>query len=317
MSNDYSYPRVVRTVDPLVIRVDKLTLLVGSTNFYAKIKNGSAYRGFYIYSSGLGSPIYKKVVPNTGTTELSDGTTVNVSKLKTNEQLANAAEIWINELQDSFSNVDEDTSVKAAIDRLCWQLHYDITKTSANMPSDMADVDIDKTADTMSDYNTELSTGIVKIATNIKSDNDAYTISQALREGSSSKSIAEQISEQQLALTNSLSSISQTLSNIESNTDSIITDTNSISSITSSLGTSVNNIKTNTDSIITNTSTLASSNGYLSNISLKSNSIDTSLNNIETYTNDIKTKVDNTYITISSGGNDVHAFRTYGSTNGW
>ena len=304
-----SYPTVVRTVDPLVIRVDKLSLLVGDTNFYAKIKTGIHFTGFTVYSSGLGTPIYQKQVSDSGQIEI-NGKVYNVQTAQKAQNLEEVAKEWLDELEDSFSNIDEDTSIKAAIDRLCWQLHYDLTKTNADMPQDMADVTIDKTAETIYDYTDTLSGGITKIATNIKADSDAYTVSQALRQGSSSKSISEQIAEQQTAISQQLSDVNTSLGLVKNNTDSILTDTTAIKSSASTTATNTGTTATNTRSIATNTNTI-------SGISANVGSIYSKVNNIESDVDNINTKITNTFVTISSGGNNVSAFRTYGSANGW
>ena len=54
------YPRVVRMSDPLVLRLTTQSLLIGNTNFYAKVKMGYYFNGFQIYSSGSGTAIYEE-----------------------------------------------------------------------------------------------------------------------------------------------------------------------------------------------------------------------------------------------------------------
>ena len=59
-----TYPHVARTSDPLIVRVSRFSLLVNDTNFYAKVKNGLGYKGYLIYSSGLGTPILEESATN-------------------------------------------------------------------------------------------------------------------------------------------------------------------------------------------------------------------------------------------------------------
>lgn len=308
-------PYVVRAADPLVIRVDEMSLLVGSSNFYAKVKIGLP--GYMIYCSGLGTPILTKEIPLSGTVQMYDGGTGNVTTEQKLDQLNEAAKKWIDDLEDSFSDIDTDSSIKAAIDRLCWQLHYDITKTSANMPQDMANVDIDKTADTVNDYNSTMSTDLQTIAGNLRGEGE-YTISKALRDSSTSDvSISNQIKLQQAALSQTLNSMDSTLTSVKTNTDNISGDTGSIKSSSTTIVTNTGNTATNTSNTAANTNNIVNNTNYLSGISNNVSTISTKVSNIETDTDTIKTKVNSAFVTISTTGGNVDAFRTYGSTNGW
>ena len=54
MSQDY--PKVYRTADPLLIRPCRLALQVDDTTYYAKVKFGNKFCGYYIYANATGLP---------------------------------------------------------------------------------------------------------------------------------------------------------------------------------------------------------------------------------------------------------------------
>ena len=55
-----SYPNVIRSADPLLIRMNELTLLVNNTSFWAKIKYGIQFKGFMVYVSGIAMPVMEQ-----------------------------------------------------------------------------------------------------------------------------------------------------------------------------------------------------------------------------------------------------------------
>jgi hypothetical protein len=156
-----TYPHVARTSDPLIVRVSRFSLLVNDTNFYAKIKNGLGYKGYLIYSSGLGTPIleesatneteffsndaFKKAISDNGT-NTKDKFYESTERVQT--VLQDAAQSWLDTLELEIAKQPNDNAIKKAIDRLCWQLHYDITESHTNFPevfkdNDFGDVQID------------------------------------------------------------------------------------------------------------------------------------------------------------------------------
>lgn len=160
--DDGKYPHVARTSDPLIVRVSKFSLLVNDTNFYAKIKNGLGYKGYLIYSSGLGTPIleesatneteflsnsaFKKAISDNGTPI---GDRFYESAEKVLGVLQDAAQSWLDTIELEIAKQPNDNAIKKAIDRLCWQLHYDITESHTNFPevfkdNDFGDVEIDR-----------------------------------------------------------------------------------------------------------------------------------------------------------------------------
>lgn len=159
--SDGTYPHVARTSDPLIVRVSRFSLLVNDTNFYAKVKNGLGYKGYLIYSSGLGTPILEESATNE--TEFLNNDTFkkfisesgrNTDKLyedTANMQvfLQDAAKSWLDTLELEIVKQPNDNAIKKAIDRLCWQLHYDITESHTDFATvfkdnDFANVQIDR-----------------------------------------------------------------------------------------------------------------------------------------------------------------------------
>ncbi len=153
-----TYPRVSRTTDPMVVRIDKTSLLVNDTMFTAKLKCGLGYKGYLIYSSGLGTPIYEKAAKTTDEWKKSFSTVGNrpyniAFDSENTSQLTNvltaAAKEWLDDLEIAIADRENDNAIKKAIDRLCWQLHYDITESHTNFPevfkdNDFANVQIDR-----------------------------------------------------------------------------------------------------------------------------------------------------------------------------
>lgn len=139
------YPEVLRISDPLLIRIDKHSLLVNDTTFWAKIKNGIQWKGFMVYVSGTNMPIYedKKDVPE------------NRDSRSIEAYLNQSAENWINSLAEAILEKKSDNEVKRAIDRLCWQLHYDITESDTDFVTQYASENFsdNMTIDTQSSEN--------------------------------------------------------------------------------------------------------------------------------------------------------------------
>lgn len=117
------YPHVARLSEPYLTRLSELTLVVNDVTYTAKIKDGVNVQGFMIYSSGLGIPVYEDVEKK------NNGDFNGKSKLK--ESIDNARK-WIDELEIAIAETVNDNPIKKAIDRLCWQLHYDFTQSNTD-----------------------------------------------------------------------------------------------------------------------------------------------------------------------------------------
>lgn len=222
------YPYVAKASDPLVVRVSECSLLVGNSHFYAKIKTGIEYKGYMIYVSGIPTPIMEK--------KFSDSNKIGTNGVKvqswTASTISNEAKLWLDKLEIALAENASSDTVTKSIDTLCWQLHYDMTKTTGSPPSyfdNTIATSIDKT-NTLKDYNEDvvdsitvmdenfndstdgtliaLKTSTEKVATNIKADNDTYTISKALRDSTTSDdSVAHSVKDQTTTISNSFSDV--------------------------------------------------------------------------------------------------------------
>lgn len=178
---DSEYPIVFRVSDPLLVRLSELSLLVGNTNFYAKIKYGKAFKGFVIYSSGLGIPIYTENKVDSGKSYTKNGVTYIAGDKVIQEEIKQEAIKWLDTLQERLNEQHTGNSIKEAIDRLCWQLHVDITGSNTDFTElqDFTNIQSDKFIDTSSE---SINYNINRIRMSIMDDNDPYTVSRALRE---------------------------------------------------------------------------------------------------------------------------------------
>lgn len=146
------YPHVARIADPLLVRVDQLSLMVADVVYHARIKLGLGGKGFYIYASGLGTAIYENMFTH-DKNDVKFNAEFGVSSNDPDEdillKIAWKAEDWLDELEVAIASKQSDNPIKKAIDRMCWQLHYDITESHANFPvmfksDDFSDVKIDR-----------------------------------------------------------------------------------------------------------------------------------------------------------------------------
>lgn len=146
------YPHVARVADPLLVRVDQLSLMVADVVYHARIKLGLGGKGFYIYASGLGTAIYENMFMH-DKNDVKFNAEFGVSSNDTDEsilsKIAEKAEDWLDVLEVAIVSKQSDNPIKKAIDRMCWQLHYDITESHANFPEmfksdDFSDVKIDR-----------------------------------------------------------------------------------------------------------------------------------------------------------------------------
>ena len=94
------YPIVVSKQDPLIVRVNALSLVVGDSSFTAKVKMGTMYNGFFVYTTGIGEPITKVEVSVSGynNTYVSDS-----GHTEAYNHIVNVATKWMDELQESFT----------------------------------------------------------------------------------------------------------------------------------------------------------------------------------------------------------------------
>ena len=166
-----NYPHVARTADPLLVRPDALSLMVSDTVYHARVKLGLGCKGYYIYASGLGTAVYENVYTSDREFNIEFGTNDSTPDSDAIKAIKEKAKEWLDELEVAIASHPSDNSVKKAIDRLCWQMHYDITESHLNFPeafsdNDFADVQIDRYGATNWD-GTTLKTSIADNYTNI------------------------------------------------------------------------------------------------------------------------------------------------------
>lgn len=234
------YPRVVRMSDPLVLRLTKQSLLIGNVNFYAKIKVGYYFNGFQIYSSGSGTPIYEEAVESLPTT-MPNGDKVNMQNAYSKD-IEKAAIKWFDDLETRIAESTNDNSIQMSIDTLRWQMHYDLTKTSATLPDQilidksMSLPDLTNTlsedletignnvitlSDRVAPSGHSLYESISDVAQRIKSDSDVFTISRALRESNQS-SISGAVYDQTQLIDTEFSDIENTIGSSSDTTNSTL-----------------------------------------------------------------------------------------------
>ena len=275
------YPYIAKKSDPLTIRVDKLSLLVANSNFYAKVAKGYHFTGFYIYVSGLTTPIMTRSLPTQEQITVGGQTTTKDRKW-TVESIEKEACKWLDDLETAIANSTNDSGIEGAINNLRWQLHYDITKTTTTIPTEIS-IDTASGVLTMKEmFNTltdrlapsgsTVYQSISAVATSLKDTTDTYTISRALRE-SSDGSVSSSIKEQTDLIDTEFSNVEDTLGNSSDtpsdgslfgtlnrvdgqigtdNSETVIQKLNGIDSSTSGVGTDLSVIKgrigTNSDS---------------------------------------------------------------------
>lgn len=188
--SDYSvsttYPTVIRTADPLLIRLTEHALQVGDTVYRAHIKFGIMYCGFYVYQNCTGYPVHMEKDDALTASWARSGNSAS-TEIQTQEEVKEALELkakeWIDSLEEAIATKRSDNEIKKSIDRLCWQLHYDITESSTDFVErfpDFSDVDIDRPFDTLyqtlSGISNTISTGANNIVGNASSGNGLYGV---------------------------------------------------------------------------------------------------------------------------------------------
>ena len=147
MSSSYAVPIVHRTSDPLVIRTSDTSLLVNDTTYNVVVKCGNLFCGFYVYMTGHGYPVYKYKDEDLTSSLRGSGSEATICS-----QLEMYAKGWVDELEEAILSHRSDNELKKAIDRLTWQLHYDITESNTDfveMFPDFSDISIDKSGYTI------------------------------------------------------------------------------------------------------------------------------------------------------------------------
>ena len=287
------YPYLVRMTDPFVMRLSQLSLLIGNTNISAKTASGYNFKGFKVYVSGIGVPVYEESVDSEVTL---NGKKYTADGSNLESMIRKAAKEWLDSVEEQIVTSTNDNSIQAAIDTLRWQIHYDITKTSATVPETII-IDKSASATTITDMSSALETSvgtltdrlapsgstvyqsITTVASALKGDSDTYTISRALRE-SSDASVSNSIKEQTDLIDTEFSNVEDTLGSSSDtpadgslfgtlnrvddqigtdNSETVIQKLNGIDSSTSGVGTDVSSIKSDVTGIKTSIGTASDS----------------------------------------------------------
>lgn len=209
-----SYPHVAKISDPLLVRLDALSLQVGDSVYHAKIKYGNAFKGYNIYVSGTNMPIVEinidETVLNKRTAEECH---LSSTSIKTSEsQRKNVikyvyAKVWIDELEEAIANAKGSSEIKQAIDRLNWQMHYDTTESDVILPSvldNFSDVDIDTSG------GTHIPTMAEDLNTKIQDVGDQITGSSSGSGGKSLSDLADGMSD----INSSIGNVNTTIVNV-------------------------------------------------------------------------------------------------------
>ena len=222
-----SYPHVAKISDPLLVRLDALSLQVGDSVYHAKIKYGNSFKGYNIYVSGTNMPIVEvnidESVLNKKTAEEFH---LSSTSIKTSEpQRKNVikelyAKVWLDDLEEAIANAKGSSEIKQAIDRLNWQIHYDATESNVILPSvldNFSDVDIDTSG------GTHIPTMASDLNTKIQNVGDQIT-------GASSGSGGK-----------SLSDLADGMSNINSSIENVNTTIGNVNTTIGTMDTNMNN----------------------------------------------------------------------------
>lgn len=119
------YPAVISKLDPLMIRVSETVLLVGSTSYTAKVKMGAMFNGFFVYVSGVGTPIFKEKVDITYYSTESDNNRSEGSNAW--QHITAQARDWMDDLEESMQSEDAQKNIVDLLREMKYQEHYDET----------------------------------------------------------------------------------------------------------------------------------------------------------------------------------------------
>lgn len=245
-----TYPTVISKQSPLIVRVSETMLLVDSTSYSAKIKLGVQHRGFYIYVSGLGTPIYTYETDGDGKSEEGG------SNSDLHAYLTDLAREWLDNLQDSFAESSE-VSLTEAIQALMYQLHLDVTGDSPDsIPEDIlkfVDTESNTLQEQLDVIKTELSTKLDSIVSQLNLIKEELvtmdnSISGIKSDFDTLNGKVETLNTNVSSIATNVSALDDNLNGVNGSVPTLITSLeSSISSHASSIGESVNNAITHID----------------------------------------------------------------------
>lgn len=232
------YPVVLSKQDPLIVRVDDLMLVVGTTAYSAKIKIGTLYAGFYIHTNGIGEPI-AKISVNVKDYSLqrvdNDPTTSDAYKY-----VAEQAATWMDNLERSFTESTDTKNLVEVIQEVIEGEGTDNAQIRIDKNDEAVVEAINSVAESTSDKLQDIVDKLDNIDTNLSS------IVSALGTGNSTfaKLIAD-------AITNGLQTLTSEMSTMNTNINTVSTNMGAFESGTT-LKSMITGVQTSVDDVPTN-----------------------------------------------------------------
>lgn len=306
MANIIEYPIVVSKLDPLIIRVNDLLLVVGSSSFSAKIKLGSQYTGFYVHVSGLGEPIAKVEVSIEG---YNNTTPVgNTKHTMAYLHIQEAATKWMDDLQDSFTKASAQKNTVDMLKEFRAQLHFDMSGHIPTDPDVLEAIDVTNPTyfKTLSEDITNvkeqlefLVSAMADLKDSISSD-DSNSISTRLHNieialgTESGNKFGDVIAD---SITNGLSTLTQQMTNMNNNITDVNNNVTSVGNQVSTVDTKVGTINTNVNTVKSDVSTVKSD---VSTVKSDVGTVKTNVNTVSNNVNTVSNNVDNVKSTVNT-----------------
>ena len=307
MADNIEYPIIVSKLGPLIMRVNELLLVVGSTSFSAKIKISSTWTGFYVYTNGLGETIAKINVDitNYNNTDI----IVTTGKTLAYQHIKEEAVKWMNTLQDSFASATAQQNTVDLLKELKAQLHFDFSGAVPTDPTihiDETDSYIKSIADDISDIKIQLSdltTSVQDLKDALNSENSednsiSYRLSlieDAL--GTADGTFGKLISD---AIQNGLQTLTGEMQTMNTNIGTVNSNVTSVSGQVSTVDTKVGTINTNVNTVKSDVSTVKSD---VSTVKTSVNTVSGNVDNVKSTVNTIhNTDVPDIKSTVTNSG---------------
>ena len=273
MANETEYPIILSKLDPLVVRVNELLLVVGSTSFSAKIKLGTSYSGFYVHASGLGEPIAKieVSVKNYNNKDIVGDTGKTMAWLHIEDQ----ASKWMDNFQESFTKASSQKNVVDLIRELKAQLHYDFTGEEPSDPTINIDTQssyfdsmstdihsIDSRLDTLTEKLDGLADKvdtIVNALTSTDSDDNSISYRLSLIEAALGTDTNDRFGKViAKAITDGLTSLTNEMTTMNTNINTVNTNVNTVKGTVNTVNTNVNTVKSDVGTVKSDVGTVKS-----------------------------------------------------------
>lgn len=314
MADVVEYPIIVSKLDPLIMRVNELILVVGSTTFTAKVKIGSMWTGFHINTSGLGEPIAK--IPVDITNYNNTDIIVTTGKTLAYQHIAEEAKNWMDDLQDSFAKATAQQNIVDLLKELKAQLHFDFSgaiPTDPNIHIDETTSYIKSIADSIEDIKTQLSdltTSIGDLKSSINSTNpDDNSISYRLSRIETALGTATDDTFGKViasAVTSGLQTLTGEMQTMNTNINTVNTNVNTVSGKVTTVDTKVTTVDTKVGQVNTTVGTINTNvNTVKSDVTTVKSDVGTVKTNVNTVSNNVTT-VSNNVDNVKSTVNTIH-----------